>query len=204
MKLFGPIYERTLRWARHRNATWLLALLSFIEAIFFPVPPEVMLAPMCLSQPRRGFWFATVSLIAALLGAVIGYYLGHFAFEALKPMLKSIGMLDKLNEGIEVVRAKSLQSPWAVFWFLVLAGFSPIPMKVFTWASGIVGIPMLPFLASMVVGRGKRLYLVAAAIRLGGERAEKALHRYIEPIGWGASALLAVGIGYLLWKANHG
>jgi membrane protein YqaA with SNARE-associated domain len=59
MKLFGPMYERTLRWARHRNATWLLAFLSFIEAIFFPIPPEVMLAPMCLSQPRRAFWFAT-------------------------------------------------------------------------------------------------------------------------------------------------
>ena len=204
MKLFGPINERTLHWARHRNATWLLAFLSFVEAIIFPVPPEVMLAPMCLSQPRRGFWFATVSLAASLVGAVVGYYLGHYAFEVLKPLLDSLGMLDKLNEGIDVVRTKSMQSPWAVFWFLVLAGFSPIPMKIFTWASGIVGIPMLPFLMSMVVGRGKRLYLVAAAIRLGGERAEKALHRYIEPIGWAASALLAVGIAYLAWKASHG
>ena len=71
MKLFGPMYERTLRWARHRNATWLLAFLSFIEAIFFPIPPEVMLAPMCLSQPRRGFWFATISLASAMVGAVV-------------------------------------------------------------------------------------------------------------------------------------
>lgn len=203
MKLFGPLYERTLRWARHRNATWLLALLSFIEAIFFPIPPEVMLAPMCLSQPRRGFWFATVSLAAAMVGAVIGYYLGHYAYGALKPVLASLHMLDKIEHGIALVRAKSVESPWAVFWFLVLAGFSPIPMKVFTWASGIVGVPMLPFMLSMLVGRGKRLYLVAGAIRIGGERAERALHRYIEPIGWAVLALLVAGVGWLLLR-GHG
>jgi len=201
MKIFGPIYERTLRWAKHRNATWLLALLSFIEAIFFPIPPEVMLAPMCLAQPRRGFWFAGISLAASMGGAVIGYYLGHFAFEALKPLLSSLHMLDKIEQGIAVVQEKSATSPWSVFWFLVLAGFSPIPMKVFTWASGIVGVPMLPFLASMFVGRGKRVFLIALAIRLGGERAERALHRYIEPVGWAALAILAALVGYLVWKA---
>lgn len=201
MKIFGPIYERTLRWAKHRNATWLLAFLSFIEAIFFPIPPEVMLAPMCLAQPRRGFWFAGVSLAASMVGAVVGYYLGHFAFEALKPLLSSLHMLDRIEEGIAVVREKSANSPWSVFWFLVLAGFSPIPMKVFTWASGIVGVPMLPFLASMFVGRGKRVFLVALAIRLGGERAERTLRRYIEPVGWTALAVLAALVGYLVWKA---
>ena len=201
MKIFGPIYERTLRWAKHRNATWLLALLSFIEAIFFPIPPDVMLAPMCLAQPRRGFWFAGISLAASMVGAVIGYYLGHFAFEALKPLLSSLHMLDKIEQGIAVVQEKSATSPWSVFWFLVLAGFSPIPMKVFTWASGIVGVPMLPFLASMFVGRGKRVFLIALAIRLGGERAERALHRYIEPVGWAALAILAALVGYLVWKA---
>lgn len=203
MKLFGPIYERTLRWARHRNATWLLAFLSFIEAIFFPIPPEVMLAPMCLAQPRRGFWFASVSLASALVGAVIGYFLGHYAWQGLQPLLASVGMLDSIEHGIAIIREKSAHSPWSVFWFLVLAGFSPIPMKVFTWASGIVGIPMLPFLASMLVGRGKRVYLVALAIRLGGERAEKALHRYIEPLGWAVLVLIAGGIGWLLLR-GHG
>ena len=201
MKLFGPLYARTMAWARHPRAPAMLGLLSFAEAVVFPVPPEVMLAPMCLSQPRRAFWFATVSLAAAMVGAVIGYYLGHHAFEALKPALASLHMLDKIEQGIAVVQEKSAVSPWSVFWFLVLAGFSPIPMKVFTWASGIVGVPMLPFLASMLVGRGKRVFLIALAIRLGGERAERALHRYIEPIGWFALAILAALVGYLIWKA---
>ena len=70
MKLFAPLYERALAWARHPKAPALLGGLSFAEAIVFPVMPEVMLAPMCLSQPKRGFWFATISLIFGLLGAM--------------------------------------------------------------------------------------------------------------------------------------
>lgn len=202
MKLFGPIYERALAWARHPRAPALLTGLSFAEAVVFPVPPEVMLAPMSLSQPRRGFWFATLSLVGSLAGAVIGYLLGHYAFELVKPLLESLGWMHKIDEQVTYLREVSEQSPWKAFWILVLAGFTPIPLKIFTWASGIVGVPLLPFLASMAVGRGKRVYLIALAIRLGGERAEKALHKYIEPVGWIASALLVAGIGYLVWKAN--
>lgn len=202
MKLFAPLYERAIVWARHPRAPALLAGLSFIEAIVFPIMPEVMLAPMCLSQPRRGFWFAGLSLAASLAGAVVGYLLGHYAYELVKPALEALGWADAIEAGIQTVRAKMAVSPWSVFWFLVLGGFAPIPMKVFTWASGVVGVPWLPFLASMAIGRGKRVFLIALAIRIGGERAEKALHRYIEPVGWAATVLLLALIGYLIWKAN--
>ena len=203
MNLFRPLYERALRWSRHPKAPSLLGGLSFAEAIVFPVMPEVMLAPMCLAQPRRGFWFATISLAFSLLGAVVGYLLGHYAYELVKPLLESLGWLDKIDAQVTHLREITAESPWKAFWLLVLAGFTPIPLKLFTWASGIVGIPMLPFLASMLVGRGKRVYLVAAAIRLGGERAERALHRWIEHIGWGVLVLLAAGIGWLLLR-GHG
>ena len=203
MNLFRPLYERALRWSRHPKAPSLLGGLSFAEAIVFPVMPEVMLAPMCLAQPRRGFWFATISLAFSLLGAVVGYLLGHYAYELVKPLLESLGWLAKIDAQVTHLREITAESPWKAFWLLVLAGFTPIPLKIFTWASGIVGIPMLPFLASMLVGRGKRVYLVAAAIRLGGERAERALHRWIEHIGWGVLVLLAAGIGWLLLR-GHG
>ncbi len=202
MKLFAPLYERAIAWARHPKAPALLTGLSFAEAIVFPVMPEVMLAPMCLSQPKRGFWFATLSLAGSLAGAVIGYLLGHYAYELVKPMLESLGWLDKIDAQVAMLRDVTAQSPWKAFWLLVIAGFTPIPLKIFTWASGIVGVPMLPFLASMFIGRGKRVFLVALAIRLGGERAEKALHKYIEPIGWSALVLMAALVGWLL-LAGH-
>lgn len=203
MKLFGPLYERALIWARHPKAPALLTGLSFAEAIVFPVMPEVMLAPMCLSQPRRGFWFATLSLVGSLAGAVVGYLLGHYAYELVKPLLESLGWLGRIDAQVASLRAITALSPWNAFWLLVIAGFTPIPLKIFTWASGIVGVPMLPFLAAMFVGRGKRVFLVALAIRLGGDRAQKALHRYIEPIGWTALVLLTGLAGWLLLR-GHG
>jgi membrane protein YqaA with SNARE-associated domain len=202
MKLFGPLYDRALLWSRHPKAPALLAGLSFAEAIVFPVMPEVMLAPMCLAQPRRGFWFATLSLAGSLVGAVIGYLLGHYAVELVRPLLADLGWLARIDAQVASLREVLAQSPWKAFWLLVIAGFTPIPLKIFTWASGIVGVPMLPFLTSMFVGRGKRVFLVALAIRFGGERAEKALHRYIEPIGWSALALLAGLVGWLLLRGH--
>ena len=204
MKIFGPLYERTLGWARHRRAPLFLTLLSFAEAVFFPIVPEVMLAPMCLSQPRRGFWFATLSLLGSLVGAVLGYMLGYFAYELIKPLLEALGWIGKIETQVSHLREIAAQSPWKVFWLLVIAGFTPIPLKFFTWASGIVGVPMVPFLASMVVGRGKRVYLIALAIRLGGVRAEAALRRYIEPLGWTAMVLLVGVFGWLIWHAQQG
>lgn len=204
MKIFGPLYERTLGWARHRYAPAYLTGLSFFEAIIFPVMPEVMLAPMCVGKPKSAFWFATLSLIGSMAGAVVGYALGHYAFEALKPMFAALGMLHGIESGIAIVQAKMAESPWAVFTFLVLGGFMPIPMKVFTWASGIVGVPMLQYFLSMLIGRGKRVFLLAAAIRIGGPRAEAVLRRYIEPIGWAAMALLAVLVAWVIWRTRQG
>lgn len=203
MKIFKPLYERAIQWARHPRAPALLTGLSFVEAIVFPVMPEVMLAPMSLAQPKRAFWFATLSLIGSLAGAMIGYALGHFAFAAVQPLIEWLGWSAKIDAQVAHLREVVAESPWRAFWLLVLAGFTPIPLKIFTWASGIVGVPLIPFFASMLVGRGKRVYLVAGAIRLGGARAEAALHRWIEPVGWIASVLLVGLIGWLVWQAYH-
>lgn len=179
-------------------------MLSFAEAIVFPVPPEVMLAPMSLAQPRRALWFATLSLAGALAGALVGYMLGHFAFAAVQPLIEWLGWVQKIDAQVSHLREVVAESPWRAFWLLVLAGFTPIPLKIFTWASGIVGIPLLPFLASMLVGRGKRVYLVAGAIRLGGPRAEAALRRWIEPLGWVAMAILVLLVVWVIWRAKYG
>ena len=204
MKIFAPMYARAIAWSRHPRAPAFLTGLSFVEAIIFPVPPEVMLAPMSLAQPKRALWFATLSLIGSMAGAVIGYLLGHYAFELMRPLFEWLGMMHGIESGIDTIKIKMAESPWAVFRLLVAGGFAPIPMKAFTWASGVVGVPWVPYLAAMAIGRGKRVFLVAIAIRLGGERAERALHRYVEPIGWGATAVLLVAISYLVFKARGG
>ena len=193
MKLFKPLYEFALRWANHPRAEYFLFGLSFIEAFIFPVAPEIMLAPMVLAKPERWARYATISLAGSLLGALVGYALGHYAFDLVRPLLADLGWLPRIDELVGELRKDAQLHPWSAFWTLVLAGFLPVPLKIFTWASGIVGVPLLAFFASMVVGRGKRVFLLAGLIRLGGKRAEETLHRWIEPIGWIAVALL-VGV----------
>lgn len=193
MKLFRPLYERAIAWAAHPLAEWYLAALSFVEAIIFPIAPEIMLAPMVLAKPKRWARYATVSLACSLLGALVGYALGHYAFGALRPLLDDLGWLPRIDALVAQLKQDVAQHPWTAFWSLVIAGFMPIPLKIFTWASGIVGVPLPAFVAAMFVGRGKRVYLLAGLIRLGGERAEAALHRWIEWIGW-ALVVLVVGL----------
>jgi membrane protein YqaA with SNARE-associated domain len=202
MKLFGPLYERALVWARSPHAQPLLAGLSFIEAFIFPIAPEVMLAPMCLSQPRRGFRFASLSLAGSLLGSLVGYALGHYAYEAVRPLL-SLDMQQTIGAWVDTLRTDMQQHWWAMLGALLVAALQPvIPMKLVTWAAGIVGVPILPFLACVAIGRGKRVFLIAAAFRFGGVRAEGALRRYIEPVGWVALALIAAAIAYLVWRSR--
>ena len=129
MRIFAPLYERALQWAQHRNAPALLTGLSVAEAVVFPVMPEVMLAPMALAQPKRAFHFAGLSLAGSMVGAVLGYLLGHYAYELVKPLLASLGWIERIDEQVAYLRAIAAQSPWKAFWILVLAGFTPIPMK---------------------------------------------------------------------------
>jgi membrane protein YqaA with SNARE-associated domain len=195
MKLFAPLFQRTLAWARHPRAPLLLTVLSFFEAIIFPVVPEVMLAPMSLAQPRRAFWFATLSLLGSMFGMFVGYAIGYYALEAAMPLLERLGYA----ENFDAIKQQAAENG---FWLLLIAGFTPVPFKIFTLASGAVGMPLLPFFFGALIGRGKRVYLVAGAIRLGGARAEAALHRHIEPIGWTALAVLVALVGFLAWRTT--
>jgi len=191
MKLFRPLYEKAIAWAGKPRADVGLGVLSFVEAFIFPVAPEIMLAPMTLARPRRWWQFAGISLACSLAGSLVGYALGHFAFDAVKPLLAQMGWLPHLDALAQTLGADAHAHPWKAFWLLVAAGFVPVPMKVASWACGMVGMPLVPFLGGIAVGRGKRVFLVAGVIRLGGERAERTLRKHIETAGWVIVALVA-------------
>jgi membrane protein YqaA with SNARE-associated domain len=97
MKIFKPLYELALKWAAHPKAPWYLGALSFVEAIIFPVAPEIMLAPMVLARPSRWARYATISLVCSLAGALVGYALGHFAFDAMRPVFEWLGWLASID-----------------------------------------------------------------------------------------------------------
>jgi membrane protein YqaA with SNARE-associated domain len=197
MRLFGPLYARALTWARDPKALYYLCGLSFVEAFIFPIMPEVMLAPMMLGKRHKAFFYANISLLFSLLGSLVGYALGHWAFHALSPLLDSLHLLAPIEKGVDNLRLQMNQHWLGLMVVLALAALQPVvPMKFVTWAAGIVGVPVIPFLVCMAVGRGKRVWLLALLIRLFGERAERILHKHIERIGWAALIILA---GLAVW-----
>jgi len=185
VKLFSPLYSRAMQWARHQHAQRYLAGLSFAESSFFPIPPDVMLMPMSLANPARALWFAGITTLASVLGGLLGYMIGLFAFDMVEPVLHSAGYYPKY------LQAKMWFDEWG-FWAVFLAGFSPIPYKVFTITAGVISMALAPFVIASLIGRGGRFFLVAALMAWGGERMEKMLHKYVDRLGWLVVALVIV------------
>lgn len=195
MKLFAPLYERAMQWARHRHAPWYLGGLSFAESSFFPIPPDVMLAPMALARPDRAWLYAWITTLTSVTGGLFGYLLGWLAFDAIEPWLQTSRYWGAYET------ATTWFGQWGVVAVLI-AGFSPIPYKVFTIAAGALSMALLPFALASVVGRGARFFLVAGLMRWGGARMEAQLHRHIDRLGWASVALVVIGaLAYMGLKA---
>jgi membrane protein YqaA with SNARE-associated domain len=177
MKIFSPLYERAMRWARHPKAPWYLGGLSFAESSFFPIPPDVMLAPMSLAQPKRALYFATLTTLASVLGGMLGYLIGMFAFDMVEPALRGSSYFAKYLE------VRHWFEQWGVLAIFV-AGFSPVPYKVFTITAGVMSMSFLPFVLASFVGRGARFYLVSLLMSWGGEKMEAKLKQWVDWLGW--------------------
>lgn len=185
--MFSSLYSKVLAWARHKYAVYYLCGLSFAESSFFPIPPDVMLAPMSLARPKRALSFALFTTIASVLGGLFGYFIGYFMFETITPWLHDLGYWEKY------LTAKQWFEQWG-FWAVFLAGFSPIPYKVFTISAGVLAMALLPFVAASLIGRGARFFLVAMLLAFGGQRLENLLHVYINRIGWAVVGLVLTAV----------
>lgn len=191
MKIFGALYDRVLSWAENPHAERYLWALSFAESSFFPVPPDVLLAPLALSQPARAWRLALATTLASVLGGMAGYAIGWLAIDAVAPLLHSMGYW----AGYE--RALGWFQAWG-FVAVLAAGFSPIPYKVFTIAAGALHMLLPAFVIASFIGRGGRFFLVAALMKWGGERMRNEMRRHVDWIGW--VTVVALAALYLWWR----
>ncbi len=185
MKFFSRLMDKTLEWSRHPQAPWYLGGLSFAESSFFPIPPDVMLAPMVLAKPASAWRLATITTLTSVAGGMLGFAIGAFALDMIEPLLKDWGQWDTYQH------ARDWFTEWG-FWAVFIAGFSPIPYKIFTIAAGAMSMLFVPFVIASAVGRGARFFLVAGLIRLGGPAFEARLRQYVDVIGWVVVALIVV------------
>ena len=193
MKIFEPLYDLVLRWSGHRHAERYLAALSFAESSFFPIPVDVMLGPMVLAERRKAWRYAAIAAIFSVLGGVAGYAIGWGMFEAIEPWLAESHYWDSYQT------AQKWFDDYGI-WVVFVAGFSPIPYKVFTIAAGVAALNLPAFVIASLIGRGARFFLVAGLVYAGGERFERSLKRNVEIIGWVVVALTAAVIAWLMLR----
>ena len=179
MKIFGWLYDKVLSWSKHRRAPVILAGISFSESVIFPIPPDVMLAPMAMTQPQRAWYFAGLTTACSVLGGLVGYWLGYFLFEPLVlPIVEWAGYQSKLTQVMNWFQEYG-------FWIIFIAGFSPLPYKLFTVTGGMLNIALIPFLLGSAFSRGIRFFLVAWLMKTGGPAMADRLRVYVDRIGWG-------------------
>lgn len=194
MTLFGPLYDLVLRWSRHRHAERYLGAMSFAESSFFPIPVDVMLAPMCLANLDRWFRYALIATVFSVLGGLGGYAIGWSMFEAIEPWLRDSHYWPAYET------ASGWFDDYGV-WIVFVAGFSPIPYKVFTIAAGVAALNLPGFFLGSLIGRAARFFLVAGLVRLGGERFETTLRSHIERVGWAVVVITIIVIAWLMMRA---
>jgi membrane protein YqaA with SNARE-associated domain len=188
MKIFAPLYEMTLKWAEHKHAPWFLGGMSFAESSFFPIPVDIMLAPMALQRPRRWAVFALIASVASVLGGLFGYMLGLVFWDVIQPYFAAWGWMPVYTSVAERINSEGV-------WILFIASFTPIPYKVATIAAGTLNMALLPFIFISLVGRSARFFLVAGLVAWAGPKIEPKIHQYTEWAGWACIFLIVAAYG---------
>ena len=157
------LYDWMMRTASSKSAPYALGTVSFVESSFFPIPPDVMLIPMILSDRQKAWWYATIATVTSVIGGLLGYAIGYFAFEAVgKPILAFYGKEHALDSFIQFVHEYGVPA-------IIIKGATPIPFKVVTIAAGVAHMDLLAFIGASIVARSMRFYLVAALLYFFGQ-----------------------------------
>jgi membrane protein YqaA with SNARE-associated domain len=185
-KLIRKVYDLTLRISAHKHATWGLAAVSFIESSVFPIPPDVILIPMCIANRRKAFYYAAVCTVASVLGGLLGYAIGYALYESVgQKILEIYGMSDKFGD---------LKARYDEYggWIIFAKGLTPFPYKILTILSGVMQMNLGVFIVSSIACRSLRFFLVAGLLWKFGEPVKVFIEKYLN---WLALAFLVVLIG---------
>jgi membrane protein YqaA with SNARE-associated domain len=181
------LYDMLIELAERPQATLWLALIAFCEGFVFPIPPDVMLIPMVLAQPKRAWVIAGVCALASVAGGLVGYGIGFF-------LLETVGHWIIATFGLETGYAnfQHLFAKWG-FWIVLLQGFTPIPFKIVTIACGAAKVNLLAFLPAALATRSARFFIVSTLFRLYGEPIRGFIERYLPWVTTGFLALIVCG-----------
>lgn len=194
--MLHDLYEWMLNWANSPYAVPALGIISFAESSFFPIPPDVLLIAMCIADPESAMWFALVCSIASVAGGMMGYSIGWGLWEVVGVRIfKFYGYLDKFEWVQEKFRKYDA-------WAIGIAGFTPIPYKVFTIAAGACRIKFPVFVIASAISRSSRFFLVAGLLHWKGEAIKLFIDKYFNILSIAFFVLLVLGFYIVKWAAG--
>ena len=183
----SPLYDRVKALADSPYAEAALAAVAFAESSFFPIPPDILLAPMALADPRRAWRFALIATVASVLGGMLGYAIGALLYDTVGRELVNL-----YGYGAKMEALKETYAQWG--WLVILVkGVTPIPYKLVTITSGLLGYNFPLFVALSVVTRGARFFMVAGVLRWFGQPLRAAMERNFAAVLGGFAALVVAG-----------
>ena len=200
--MFNTLYKKCLKLAAHKSSKHYLALVSFIESSFFPIPPDVMVIPMVISKRNEFIKIFFIATIFSVLGGIFGYFLGAFFFDIGMQIMNFYGYEEKFTS----IKNNLLNDEGLYAWLgiLFLAGFTPLPYKVFTIASGLIGFNILIFIFISFISRGLRFFIVSYLSYKFGDVFTKFMDKHGSK--WftiiGILIVIAAIMFYLLFKSN--
>jgi membrane protein YqaA with SNARE-associated domain len=187
MSMFNSLYDRVKALAESRHAEASLAVVAFAESSFFPVPPDVLLAPMALAKPQRAWRFAIIATMASVIGGMLGYAIGAVLYDTVGHWL-----INLYGYGAKMEALKQTYAQWG--WLVILVkGVTPIPYKLVTITSGLLDYNFPLFVLLSVITRGARFFLVAGALNWFGEPLRAAMERNFVAVLGGFAALVIAG-----------
>ena len=157
--MFTRLYNKCLVLAAHKNSSYFLAIVSFLESSFFPIPPDVMIAPMIIAKKKKFLKIFIIATIFSVLGGVLGYILGLYFFDLAMTIVKFYGYEDKIINLKNTLTQREGFYTWLAILFL--AGFTPLPYKLFTIVSGLISFNFLVFILISLISRGLRFFIVS-------------------------------------------
>ncbi len=173
--MLRKLYDWIMDLAGHKHAQWILVVVAFAESAFFPIPPDTMLIPMTLAERKKAWWYAFICTIASVLGGIAGYFIGYMLFDSIgQAIIDFYG----LQHGFE--KLKNWYNEYGLL-IVFIAGFTPIPYKVFTISSGLTHLSLPLFIIGSIVSRGLRFLIVCGLIYWFGPVIKDFIERYL---GW--------------------
>ena len=181
------LYDWTVEKAAHPHAEWWLALVAFLEASFFPVPPHPLLGLMCLAQPKKALRYAVIATGGSVLGGLLGYAIGHFLYDSV-----GVQLLSLLHLSESFPRAACYLREYGVE-IIVIKGATPIPFKLITLTAGFIGMPLIPFILASIVSRAISFVSVGLLFRIFGAPIKRFIDKYLGLVTIGVVAIIISG-----------